>query len=151
MSPANAMLLNDTWMFGGNSWSLHYLSFLIRHFPSACLLDPEGTPISWCLSDPLAVLTHSYTLPQHRGLRLMGCTMGTLAAQLHTHSFPVYTRVLLHNETSLHNLQRLSFRILPGVFYLLVVRPGFAQSQPASALDSAQDPVPSSGEQPRAQ
>ncbi|XP_044869977.1 glycine N-acyltransferase-like protein 3 isoform X2 [Mauremys mutica] len=151
VSPAHAMLLRDTWPFGGNSWSLRYLSLLIRHFPNACLLAPEGTPISWCLTDPLAALTHGYTLPEHRGQHLVRSVVGTLAAQLHACSFPVYGWVLPHNEPSLHTLQRLGFHILPGVFYLLVVRPGFAQSQPASALDSAQDPAPSSGERQHAQ
>ncbi|TFJ95789.1 dihydrolipoamide dehydrogenase [Platysternon megacephalum] len=148
VSPAHAMLLNDTWKFGGNSWSLRYLSLLIRHFPNACLLAPEGTPISWCLTNPLGVLTHGYTLPEHRGQHHMRSVVGMLAAQLHARGFPVYTGVLTNNEPSLHTLQRLGFRILPGVFYQLVVRPGFAQSQPASALDSAQDPAPSSGERP---
>nr|XP_032631765.1 glycine N-acyltransferase-like protein 3 [Chelonoidis abingdonii] len=151
VSPTHAVLLRDTWMFGGNSWSLRYLSLLIRHFPNACLLDPEGTPISWSLVDPLAALTHGYTLPEHRGRHHTRAVVGMLAAQLHACGFPVYTRVLPHNEPSLHTLQRLGFHILPGVFYLLVVRPGFTQSQPASALDSDQDPAPSSGEMPRAQ
>ncbi|XP_065450572.1 glycine N-acyltransferase-like protein 3 isoform X3 [Chrysemys picta bellii] len=151
VSPAHATLLNDTWNFGGNNWSLRYLCLLIRHFPNACLLGPEGTPISWCLTDQLAALTHGYTLPEHRGQHHMRSVVGTLAAQLHARGFPVYTRVLPHNEPSLHSLQRLGFRILPGVFYRLIVRPGFTQSQPASALDSAQDPAPSSREEPRAQ
>ncbi|XP_038260908.2 glycine N-acyltransferase-like protein 3 [Dermochelys coriacea] len=148
VSPAHAMLLSDAWMFGGNSWSLRYLCLLIRHFPNACLLAPEGPPISWSLTDPLAALMHGYTLPEHRGQRHIGSVVGILAAQLHARGFPVYTRVLPHNEPSLHHLQGLGFRILPGVFYQLVVRPGFAQSLPASALDLAQDAAPSSGGRP---
>ncbi|XP_065259524.1 glycine N-acyltransferase-like protein 3 [Emys orbicularis] len=151
MSPAHAMLLRDTWNFGGNSRSLRYLCLLIRHFPNACLLAPEGTPISWSLTDQLAALTHGYTLPEHRGQHHMKLVVGMLAAQLHARGFPVYTRVLPHNEPSLHTLQRLGFHILPGVFSRLVVRPGFTQSQPASARDSAQDPAPSSGERRHAQ
>uniref|UniRef100_A0A8C0IJL1 Glycine N-acyltransferase-like protein n=1 Tax=Chelonoidis abingdonii TaxID=106734 RepID=A0A8C0IJL1_CHEAB len=114
VSPTHAVLLRDTWMFGGNSWSLRYLSLLIRHFPNACLLDPEGTPISWSLVDPLAALTHGYTLPEHRGRHHTRAVVGMLAAQLHACGFPVYTRVLPHNEPSLHTLQRLGFHILPG-------------------------------------
>ncbi|KAG6923530.1 glycine-N-acyltransferase like 3, partial [Chelydra serpentina] len=149
VSPAHAKLLSDTWMFGRNSWSLRYLCLLIRHFPNACLLAPEGPPISWSLTDPLAALTQGYTLPEHRGQRHTGSVVGMLAAQLHARGFPVYTRVLPHNEPSLHTLKRLGFRILPEVFHQLVVMPGFAQCQPASALDLAQDTAPSSGEQPR--
>uniref|UniRef100_A0A8C3S422 Glycine N-acyltransferase-like protein n=1 Tax=Chelydra serpentina TaxID=8475 RepID=A0A8C3S422_CHESE len=105
VSPAHAKLLSDTWMFGGNSWSLRYLCLLIRHFPNACLLAPEGPPISWSLTDPLAALTHGYTLPEHRGQRHTGSVVGMLAAQLHARGFPVYTRVLPHNEPSLHTLK----------------------------------------------
>uniref|UniRef100_A0A8C3S402 Glycine N-acyltransferase-like protein n=1 Tax=Chelydra serpentina TaxID=8475 RepID=A0A8C3S402_CHESE len=112
VSPAHAKLLSDTWMFGGNSWSLRYLCLLIRHFPNACLLAPEGPPISWSLTDPLAALTHGYTLPEHRGQRHTGSVVGMLAAQLHARGFPVYTRVLPHNEPSLHTLKRLGFREL---------------------------------------
>ncbi|XP_065450589.1 glycine N-acyltransferase-like protein 3 isoform X3 [Chrysemys picta bellii] len=151
VSPAHATLLNDTWKFGGNNWSLRYLCLLIRHFPNACLLGPEGTPISWCLTDPVAALTHGYTLPKHRGQHHMRSVVGMLSAQLHARGFPVYTGVLPDNKPSLHSLQRLGFHILPGVFYRLIVRPGFTQSQSASALDSAQDPAPSSGERRRTQ
>ncbi|XP_007068532.2 glycine N-acyltransferase-like protein 3 isoform X1 [Chelonia mydas] len=151
VSPAHAMLLSDTWMFGWNSWSLRYLCLLIRHFPNACLLAPEGPPIAWSLVDPLAALMHGYTLPEQRGQHHMAPVVGTLAAQLHARGFPVYTRVLPHNKPSLRHLQHLGFRILPGVFHQLVVRPGFAQSQPARALDSAQDAAPSAGGRPCAQ
>uniref|UniRef100_A0A8C4VC84 Glycine N-acyltransferase-like protein n=1 Tax=Gopherus evgoodei TaxID=1825980 RepID=A0A8C4VC84_9SAUR len=109
VSPAHAMLLRDTWKFGENSWSLRYLNLLICHFPSACLLDPEGTPISWSLTAPLAFLTHGYTLPEHRGQHHMRTIVGTLAAQLHARGFPVYTGVLPHNEPSLHTLRCLGF------------------------------------------
>ncbi|XP_065450551.1 glycine N-acyltransferase-like protein 3 isoform X4 [Chrysemys picta bellii] len=129
VSPAHATLLNDTWKFGGNSWSLRYLCLLIRHFPSACLLGPEGTPISWCLTDPVAALTHGYTLPEHRGQHHMRSVVGTLAAQLHARGFPVYTGVLPHNEPSLHILQRLGFRILPGVIYLLMPTEAFGEKR----------------------
>uniref|UniRef100_A0A8C3S026 Glycine N-acyltransferase-like protein n=1 Tax=Chelydra serpentina TaxID=8475 RepID=A0A8C3S026_CHESE len=101
VSPAHAKLLSDTWMFGGNSWSLRYLCLLIRHFPNACLLAPDGTPISWSLTSPLAALTHGYTLPEHRGQRHLGSVVGMLAAQLHARGFPVYTGVNPHNEPSL--------------------------------------------------
>uniref|UniRef100_A0A674J8H7 Glycine N-acyltransferase-like protein n=1 Tax=Terrapene triunguis TaxID=2587831 RepID=A0A674J8H7_9SAUR len=131
VSPAHAMLLRDTWNFGGNSRSLRYLCLLIRHFPNTCLLAPEGTLISWCLTDPLAALMHGYTLPEHRGQHHMRPVVGMLAAQLHARGFPVYTGVLPHNEPSLHILQRLGFRILPGVFYQCwpcTVAPGPAAS-----------------------
>uniref|UniRef100_A0A674JBM9 Glycine N-acyltransferase-like protein n=1 Tax=Terrapene triunguis TaxID=2587831 RepID=A0A674JBM9_9SAUR len=101
VSPAHAMLLRDTWNFGGNSRSLRYLCLLIRHFPNTCLLAPEGTLISWCLTDPLAALMHGYTLPEHRGQHHMRPVVGMLAAQLHARGFPVYTGVLPHNEPSL--------------------------------------------------
>uniref|UniRef100_K7G750 Glycine N-acyltransferase-like protein n=1 Tax=Pelodiscus sinensis TaxID=13735 RepID=K7G750_PELSI len=132
VSPAHALLLSDAWMFGGNSWSLCYVSHLIRDFPNACLLAPEGHPVSWSLSDPLAALTQGYTLPEYRGKHYMGHVVGMLGAHLHALGFPVYSRVLPHNKSSLRTMQRLGFQILPGVFYQLVVTPAFGQSLPAS-------------------
>ncbi|XP_075785177.1 glycine N-acyltransferase-like protein 3 isoform X2 [Pelodiscus sinensis] len=134
VSPAHALLLSDAWMFGGNSWSLCYVSHLIRDFPNACLLAPEGHPVSWSLSDPLAALTQGYTLPEYRGKHHAGSVVGMLGAHLHALGFPVYSRVLPHNKSSLRTMQRLGFQILPGVFYQLVVTPAFGQSLPASTL-----------------
>ncbi|XP_067406809.1 glycine N-acyltransferase-like protein 3 [Emydura macquarii macquarii] len=145
VSSAHVALLNDTWDFGGNSWSLHYLDLLIRHFPSACLLTPEGHPISWTLTDPVASLTHGYTLPGHRGQGHIRVLIGALAAQLHACGFPVYAGVLPENEPSQRSLHRLGFHTQPGLSYQLVVTPKPTQGQPASV----QGPAPSSGGQLR--
>ncbi|XP_067406766.1 glycine N-acyltransferase-like protein 3 isoform X2 [Emydura macquarii macquarii] len=145
VSPAHTELLNDTWKIGGNSWSLRYMGLLIRHFPSACLLTPDGHPISWALTDPVASLTHGYTLPGHRGQGHIGVLVGVLAAQLHACGFPVYAGVLPENKPSQHSLHRLGFHTQPGLIYKLMVTPRPTQGQPSSA----QGPAPSSGGRPR--
>uniref|UniRef100_A0A7M4F0I1 Glycine N-acyltransferase-like protein n=1 Tax=Crocodylus porosus TaxID=8502 RepID=A0A7M4F0I1_CROPO len=76
--PSHAALLNNVWDFGGNLRSLRYLEMLTRCFPSACLLGPDGHPVSWSLTDPLACLSHGYTLPAYRGQHYQGTVLGAL-------------------------------------------------------------------------
>uniref|UniRef100_A0A8C8VP99 Glycine N-acyltransferase-like protein n=1 Tax=Pelusios castaneus TaxID=367368 RepID=A0A8C8VP99_9SAUR len=145
VSPTHAGLLKKTWVLRKYSWSLRYLDFLIRNFPSACLLDPQGHPISWTLTDNQAHLTHGYTLPGHRGKGYVGTVLMALATQLHPRGFPLYAGVLPENESSLRTLHHHGFHTQPGLFYSLIVTPRPTQTQPVTALDSAQGPAPSSG------
>ncbi|XP_074854261.1 glycine N-acyltransferase-like protein 3 [Carettochelys insculpta] len=135
VSPAHTKLVSDAWLFGRSSWSMRYIGHLIRDFPSACLLDPKGHPISWCLSDSMAAMTHAYTLPEHRGQHLICSVVERVAAQLHARGFPLYSRVLPDNVASLRFQKHLGFQTLPGMFYCLIVKPRYMKSQSATALD----------------
>ncbi|CAM5149228.1 unnamed protein product [Natator depressus] len=63
---SHADLPNETWPHGGTEQSWQYLANLICHFPSFCLLDATGHPVSWSPMDPFGAMAHGYTLPQHR-------------------------------------------------------------------------------------
>ncbi|XP_077177028.1 glycine N-acyltransferase-like protein 3 isoform X2 [Paroedura picta] len=123
LSPSHAPLLNETWSIGGNDRSLRYLENLIHFFPNACLMDKEGQPVSWNLSDPLACLTHAYTLPQYRG---QGCaelvTLAT-AVKMHAHGFPIYCGTLPENKAAQQSLRRQGFHFLSWTKYMLLCTP----------------------------
>ncbi|XP_027758047.1 glycine N-acyltransferase-like protein 3 [Empidonax traillii] len=59
--------LSKTESQGGNPRCQNYLADLICCFPSACVLDEHGNPLSWSLTDQFATVIHNYILPEHRG------------------------------------------------------------------------------------
>ncbi|NXQ82585.1 GLYL3 protein, partial [Nyctibius grandis] len=85
---SHASLLSKTWSRGGNRRSQKYLSNLICCFPSVCVLDGNGYPLSWSLTDQFATMIHSYTLPQHRRKGYSRLVATTLAKKLHSCGFP---------------------------------------------------------------
>ncbi|NWZ23291.1 GLYL3 protein, partial [Asarcornis scutulata] len=86
---SHSSLLNKTWSRGGNPRCEKYLANLICSFPSACVLDDEGYPLSWSLTDQFATMIHSYTLPEHRRKGFSRLVTTTLAKKLHSCGFPV--------------------------------------------------------------
>uniref|UniRef100_A0A8C0IRA0 Glycine N-acyltransferase-like protein n=1 Tax=Chelonoidis abingdonii TaxID=106734 RepID=A0A8C0IRA0_CHEAB len=106
---SHADLLNETWSFGGNEKSRKYLATLIRHFPSFCLLDSAGHPVSWIASYPFHALGPGYTLPQHRRHGYMGMLNNLLAKRLHALGYPSYGYVDVEN----YPMQRLQENCWP--------------------------------------
>ncbi|KAH0621157.1 hypothetical protein JD844_022203 [Phrynosoma platyrhinos] len=124
LNSSHAALLNETWSVGGNDWSLHYLDSLIRYFPSACLLNKEGQLVSWTVSDPVACLKHSYTLPQYRGQRCNVAVGLEAAKKMHAKGFPVYGGVLHENKSAKRALlERQGYCILPFTQSILFFTP----------------------------
>ncbi|ETE72919.1 Glycine N-acyltransferase-like protein 3, partial [Ophiophagus hannah] len=113
LNPSHAALLNDTYEFGGNDRSLHYLRSLTEDFPNACLLGHKGQLVAWSLSDALGCLTHGYTLPEYRGKSHMKTVMQALARKLHAKDFALYTRVRAENKISKQLLSGQGFHLLP--------------------------------------
>ncbi|XP_062974418.1 glycine N-acyltransferase-like protein 3 [Elgaria multicarinata webbii] len=90
-------LLNETWAYGGNEQSRRYLATMLRSFPSACILDDRGQPISWAMMDPLGAMGNGYTLPSHRGKGYSTVLSQVLAMQVHAAGYPLYGNVALAN------------------------------------------------------
>ncbi|XP_003215018.2 glycine N-acyltransferase-like protein 3 isoform X1 [Anolis carolinensis] len=125
LNSSHVVLINETWSIGGNHQSLRYLNSLICNFPSACLLDKEGQLASWTLSDPLACLTHSYTLPQYRGHRCNTVVGLEAARKMHAKGFPAYGGVLPDNKAAKQGLMKYQgFHTLPFTKYVLFFTPG---------------------------
>ncbi|NXW51331.1 GLYL3 protein, partial [Nyctiprogne leucopyga] len=85
---SHASLLSKTWSRGGNPRSQKYLANLICCFPSVCVLDDNGYPLSWSLTDQFATMIHGYTLPEHRRKGYSRLVATTLAKKLHSCGFP---------------------------------------------------------------
>ncbi|XP_015269992.1 PREDICTED: glycine N-acyltransferase-like protein 3 [Gekko japonicus] len=105
LNATQVTLLNDTWSVGGHEQSLQYLTQLISSFPSSCLLDAGGCPISWVLLDQFGCLTHAYTMPAHRGKGYIQQVIAALAQKLEKMDYPVYGDVLEDNTSMKRALQ----------------------------------------------
>uniref|UniRef100_M3YD60 Glycine N-acyltransferase-like protein n=1 Tax=Mustela putorius furo TaxID=9669 RepID=M3YD60_MUSPF len=123
LSVADADLLNRTWSRGGNEQCLRYITKLISCFPSVCVRDDKGNPISWSLTDQFATMCHGYTLPEHRRKGYSKLVALTLARKLQSRGFPCQGNVLDDNTASISLLKNLRAEFLPCRFHRLILTP----------------------------
>ncbi|XP_042300345.1 glycine N-acyltransferase-like protein 3 isoform X2 [Sceloporus undulatus] len=97
LNASHVQLLNETWPYGGNEQSRRFLANMVQYFFSACILDPDGQPISWSVMDPLGAMGHGYTLPAHRRKHYLAVAGRSLAMKAHAAGYPIYGHVALDN------------------------------------------------------
>ncbi|XP_035419435.1 glycine N-acyltransferase-like protein 3 [Cygnus atratus] len=120
---SHSSLLNKTWSRGGNPRCEKYLANLICCFPSVCVLDDKGYPLSWSLTDQFATMIHSYTLPEHRRKGFSRLVTTTLAKKLHSCGFPVQGNVLEANLPCVTLLKSMNAHFLPCSFFRVIHTP----------------------------
>ncbi|NXN31453.1 GLYL3 protein, partial [Nycticryphes semicollaris] len=120
---SHASLLSKTWSRGRNTRSQKYLANLICCFPSVCVLDDNGYPLSWSLTDQFATMIHGYTLPEHRRKGYSRLVATTLAKKLHSHGFPAQGNVLETNLPSITLLKSMNAQFLPCSFFRVIHTP----------------------------
>ncbi|XP_008151525.2 glycine N-acyltransferase-like protein 3 [Eptesicus fuscus] len=129
LSVADADLLNRTWSRGGNEQCLRYIANLISCFPSVCVRDENGRPVSWSITDQFATMCHGYTLPEHRRKGYSQLVALTLARKLHSRGFPMQGNVLDDNVASISLLKTIKAEFLPCRFHRLILTPAALSSQ----------------------
>ncbi|XP_066280737.1 glycine N-acyltransferase-like protein 3 [Branchiostoma lanceolatum] len=67
LKPEHGQLVSKTWKFGGTSEVEERVHYSISTFPSACVYDQDGNPVSWILFNYYGSQGLGYTLPEHRG------------------------------------------------------------------------------------
>lgn len=97
--------MNQTWKFGGNKQGYMNIKNLISHFPSYCITDGQGQPVSWILVYDYCALGLLHTLPEHRGRGYAKVLISRMARRLHAEGYPVYCFVEEENTRS-HKLFR---------------------------------------------
>uniref|UniRef100_A0A8D0HCY1 Glycine N-acyltransferase-like protein n=1 Tax=Sphenodon punctatus TaxID=8508 RepID=A0A8D0HCY1_SPHPU len=120
---SHASLLNETWSRGGNEQCRKYIANLICCFPSVCVLDENGNPISWALTDQFATMIHGYTLPEHRRKGYSRLVSTTLAKKLHSRGFPAQGNVLEENVPPVTMLKSMDSQFLSCRFVRLIHTP----------------------------
>ncbi|KAM5166561.1 glycine N-acyltransferase-like protein 3 [Callospermophilus lateralis] len=123
LSVADADLLNRTWSRGGNEQCLRYIAKLISCFPSVCVRDDKGNPVSWSITDQFATMCHGYTLPDHRRKGYSRLVAITLARKLQSRGFPSQGNVLDDNVASISLLKSVHAEFLPCRFHRLILTP----------------------------
>ncbi|XP_061468710.1 glycine N-acyltransferase-like protein 3 [Rhineura floridana] len=104
LNSSHVDLLNETWLHGGNEQSRRYLANIVQWFPTTCIQDTNGHPISWSLMEPLGAMGHGYTLPLYRRRGYLTVVMTAHAMQAHAAGYPIYGFVALNN-VRMQNLQ----------------------------------------------
>ncbi|CAG09510.1 unnamed protein product [Tetraodon nigroviridis] len=97
---SHADLVNKTWKFGSNEKSYNTIKNFIASFPSCCILDEQGRPVSWLLLYDYCAMGLLYTLPEHRGRGLAKVLISTMARRLRAEGFPVYCYIEEENTLS---------------------------------------------------
>ncbi|XP_078004348.1 glycine N-acyltransferase-like isoform X2 [Phascolarctos cinereus] len=108
LEPQHASLVNDLWSFGGNERSLKFIQRCIQHFPSYCLLGPEGTPVSWNLMDQTGELRMAGTLPEYRRQGLISHIIYQHIQDMDKKDYPMYSHIAkdnLHMQQMIHSLK----------------------------------------------
>ncbi|KAM8938181.1 glycine N-acyltransferase-like protein 3 [Lycaon pictus] len=123
LSVTDADLLNRTWSRGGNEQCLQYIKNLISCFPSVCVRDVKGNPVSWSLTDQFATMCHGYTLPEYRRKGYSRLVALTLARKLQSRGFPSQGNVLDDNMASISLLKSVHAEFLPCRFHRLILTP----------------------------
>lgn len=82
---------------------------MIANFPSCCVLDAEGKPVSWILTYASLAMGMLYTLPEHRGKGYAKAVISTMAKRLHAQDFPVYCFIEEENTISYKLFTNLGF------------------------------------------
>ncbi|XP_053459353.1 glycine N-acyltransferase-like protein 3 [Nycticebus coucang] len=130
LSVTDADLLNRTWSRGGNEQCLRYIANLISCFPSVCVRDNKGNPVSWAITDQFCTMCHGYTLPEHRRKGYSRLVALTLARKLQSRGFPSQGNVLDDNMASINLLKSLCAEFLPCRFHRLILTPATFSGQP---------------------
>ena len=92
-------LVNKNWKFGGNK-KYRNIADLISNFPSCCITDSQGQPVSWILVYDYYAMGLLYTLPEHRGKGYAKVLIRAMAKRLHAEGFPVYCFIEEENTVS---------------------------------------------------
>ncbi|XP_051815438.1 glycine N-acyltransferase-like protein 3 isoform X1 [Acanthochromis polyacanthus] len=102
-------LVNKTWKFGGNEQSYMTIKNFISNFPSGCITDGQGEPVSWILMYDYCAMGLLYTLPEHRGKGYAKVLVSTMAKKLHAEGYPVYSFIEEDNIVSYKLYKNLGF------------------------------------------
>ncbi|XP_049434693.1 glycine N-acyltransferase-like isoform X2 [Epinephelus fuscoguttatus] len=106
-------LVNQMWRYGRNERTVRMIRNMVANFPSCCVLDAEGKPVSWILTFASCAMGVLHTLPEHRGKGYAKVVINTLAKRLHAQGYPVYGFREEENEVTNRLLKSMGFGEVP--------------------------------------
>ncbi|XP_068597689.1 glycine N-acyltransferase-like [Brachionichthys hirsutus] len=115
LDESHAALVNQKWKFSENNKSVEGIRKMLTRFPSLCVLDAEGKPVSWILVHMACAIGMLYTVPEHRGKGYAKALITATAKWLHTEGYPVYCFIDEENEISYKLFKDMGFVEAPAV------------------------------------
>ncbi|XP_035256892.1 glycine N-acyltransferase-like protein 3 isoform X2 [Anguilla anguilla] len=109
LNESHVSLVNKTWKFGGDEKGFQLIKYLISHFPTCCITDEEGCPVSWVLLYDYCAMGLLYTAPDYRGRGYTKILISTMATRLHAQGYPVYCFIEEENQLSYRLSKKLGF------------------------------------------
>ncbi|XP_053476458.1 glycine N-acyltransferase isoform X1 [Ictalurus furcatus] len=113
LNESHLALINSTWKFGMGEFSERFVRERIMNFPSCCVLDSEGRPVSWILTYASCAMGMLYTMPEHRRKGYAKALVTILAKKLHSEGYPVYCFIEEENQLSYRLFTSLGFTMDP--------------------------------------
>uniref|UniRef100_A0A8C6SF42 Glycine N-acyltransferase-like protein n=1 Tax=Neogobius melanostomus TaxID=47308 RepID=A0A8C6SF42_9GOBI len=108
LNESHIQVVKQTWKFGQDG-AVSMIQNMVKNFPSCCVLDAEGRPVSWVLTYASCAMGMLYTLPEHRGKGYARVVVCALAKRLYTEGYPVYCFIEEENKVSFQLFKRLGF------------------------------------------
>ncbi|XP_061913650.1 glycine N-acyltransferase-like protein 3 [Entelurus aequoreus] len=102
-------LVNRTWKYGGDERGYNYITFLISNFPSYCITDDQGQPVSWILVYDYLAIGVLYTLPKYRRKGYATVLVHAMARRLFADGYPVFCQIDEENVQSKNLFKNLGF------------------------------------------
>ncbi|KAJ0005042.1 hypothetical protein NQD34_011256 [Periophthalmus magnuspinnatus] len=106
-------LVNNTWKFGGDERGYRNVKNLISNFPSCCIKDEQGQPVSWILVYDYCAIGILYTVLEHRGKGYAKVLVSALAKRLHSEGYPLFSFIEEDNTVSYKLFKSLGFTEVP--------------------------------------
>ncbi|KAM6997296.1 glycine N-acyltransferase [Tautogolabrus adspersus] len=113
LDESHISLVNQTWKFSESDEAHVMIRNMIVNFPSCCVLDDVGQPVSWILVYNKCSMGMLYTLPEHRGKGYAKVLICSLAKRLHAEGYPVYCFIEEENTVSYRLFTKLGFTEAP--------------------------------------
>ncbi|MED6290872.1 hypothetical protein CHARACLAT_017809 [Characodon lateralis] len=102
-------LVNQTWKFGKNQGAAGMIRNMVLNFPSCCVLDADGRPVSWILTYVSCALGMLYTLPEHRRKGYAKVLISSMAKRLSGQGYPVFCFIEEENIASYQLFKSMGF------------------------------------------
>ncbi|XP_062375832.1 glycine N-acyltransferase-like protein 3 isoform X1 [Sardina pilchardus] len=109
LNESHIEIINKAWKFGGTEKGYNNIKNLMCNFPSCCIVDETGQPVSWMLLYDYCALGILYTKPEHRGKGYAKALIASMSKKLHAQGYPVYCFIEEDNDTSLRLFKNMGF------------------------------------------
>ncbi|XP_041073543.1 glycine N-acyltransferase-like protein 3 isoform X2 [Carcharodon carcharias] len=115
--PSHAQIVNRNWKFGKDENGLRFVKTIIANFPSYCILDETGNPVSWLLTYQYCAMGLLYTLPEHRRKGYAKLLVTKMVKTLQKLGYPIYCFIEEENGKSYQLFEKLGFKKAPDICF----------------------------------